>query len=134
MRNTLYFLVIATIVAAFASQTLAQTTSSVIVEKDGDTTKETEFKPAGTTNLNIQMLKDFSSVKQKDPALARQLASKPSLVENQNFLQKHPSLQAFLDKYPDARNGLATNPGNFMPPAPGSKWASHEASGIPRDN
>jgi len=133
MRNTLYLFAIAAIVATFASPTLAQDTGRVIVEKHGNTTTETEFKPAGTTDLNIQMLKDFSSVKQNDPAVAPQLANNPSLVENQDFLQKHPSLQAFLDKYPDARHELETNPGNFMPPAPGSKGASHEASGIPRD-
>ena len=133
MRNNLYLLVFATVVAAFPPQTRAQNTSSVIVEKQGDTTTETEFKPAGMTNLNVQMLKDFSSVKENDPGLAPQLASNPSLIEDQNFVQKHSSLRAFLDKYPDARTELKTNPGNFMPPAPGSKWASHEASGIPRD-
>ena len=73
------------------------------------------------------MLKDFSSVKQTDPAVAPQLAGNPSPVENQHFLQKHPSLQGFLDRYPDARKELETNPGNFMPPAAGSKGASHEA-------
>ena len=79
------------------------------------------------------MLKDFSSVKQSDPAVASKLASDPSLVENQDFLQKHPTLQAFLDKYSDARHEMETNPGNFVQPQPGSKWASHEAAGIPRD-
>jgi hypothetical protein len=133
VKKTFYVFVVAAIVASFGSPALAQDTGQVIVEKHGNTTTETEFKPAGTTNLNIQMLKDFSSVKQNDPAVAPQLASNPSLVENQDFVQKHPTLQAFLDKYPDARHELATNPGNFMPPAPGSKWASHEASGIPRD-
>lgn len=133
MRNTLYLFAIAAMVATCASLTLAQDTGPAIIEKHGNTTTETEFKAAGTTNLNIQMLKEFSSVKQSDPAIAPQLASNPSLVENQDFLQKHPGLQAFLEKYPDARHELETNPGNFMPPAPGSKWASHEAAGIPRE-
>jgi hypothetical protein len=70
MKNTHYLLVAVAIVADFASHTLAQNASSVIVEKHGDITTETEFKLAGTTNLNIQMLKGFSSVKQKRPALA----------------------------------------------------------------
>jgi len=121
-------------VATFTSSAIAQDTGHVTIEKHGNMTTETEFKPAGTTNLNIQMLKDFSSVKQNDTAVAPQMAANPSLVENQDFLQKHPGLQAFLDKYPDARHELETNPGNFMSPQPGSKWASHEAAGIPRDN
>jgi hypothetical protein len=133
MRNTLSLFAIAAIVATFASPTLAQDDGRVIVEKHGDTTIETDFKPAGTTNLNVQMLKDFSRVKQDDPAVAPQLARNPVLVENQDFVQKNPSLQAFLDKYPDARHELETNPGNFMLPVAGSKWAGHHAAGIPRD-
>jgi hypothetical protein len=133
MRSTLYLFAIAAIAAMFASPTLAQDTGPVVVEKHGNTTIETEFKPAGTTNLNIQMLKDFSILKQNDPEVAPQLAKNPSLVENQAFLQKNPDLQAFLAKYPDARHELETNPGNFMPPVAGSKWASHEAAGISLD-
>ena len=133
MRNTLYLFVIVAIAAIFASPALAQDTGPVIVEKHGNTTTETEFKTAGTTNLNMQMFKDFSILKQNDPKVAPQLARNPSLVENQAFLQKNPDLQAFLAKYPDARDELETNPGNFMPPVAGSKWASHEAAGIPRD-
>jgi hypothetical protein len=132
MRNTIC-LVIAALVAGFASSALAQDASHVIVEKHGNMTTETEFQPAGTSNLNMQMLKDFSDVKQTDPAIAPKLASDPSLVENREFLHGHPALQAFLDKYPDARHQLEINPGNFVPPQPGSNWASHEAAGIPRD-
>jgi hypothetical protein len=133
MKNSLSLFVIAAIAVACASTAFAQDTGRTIVEKHGDTTTETEFKAAGKTNLDIQMLKDFSSVKEDDPAVAPQLAKNPALVENQAFVQKHPSLQAFLDKYPDARAELKANPGNFMPLEPGAKSASHEASGIPRD-
>ena len=134
MKNAFYLFLVVAMIPISASIALAQDGNPVIVEKHGNTTTETEFKPAGTGNLNLQMLNDFSSVKQSDPAIAPQLAANPSLVEDQAFVQKHAALQAFLEKYPDARHQLATNPGNFMPPAPGSKWASHEAAGIPRDS
>jgi hypothetical protein len=133
MKNALELFVIGAIVMAFASSALAQVTGNTVVEHLGNTTKVTEFKSAGTNNLDITMLKDFASVKQSDPAVAPQLAKDPRLVENRDFLQKHPSLQAFLEKYPDARNKIETNPGNFMPPVAGSTWATHEAAGIPRD-
>ena len=133
MKDTYYIFAIAAMLATVASPALAQDTGRAIIEKHGDMTTETEFQPAGTSNLDIQMLKDFSSVKQSDPSVASKLASKPSLVEDQDFLLKHPPLQAFLDKYPNARREIETNPGNFMQPQSGSKWASHEAAGIPRD-
>jgi hypothetical protein len=133
MKNAIKLFVIGAIVASFASPAFAQVTGNTIIEHLGNTTRTTEFKSAGTNNLNIAMLKDFASVKQNDPAVAPQLAKDPRLVENRGFLQKHPSLQAFLEKYPDARHEIETNPGNFMPPVAGSKWATHEAAGIPRD-
>jgi len=133
MRGTYYLLAIATTVATLAAPALAQDTGRSIIEKNGNMTTETEFKSAGTTNLNVQMLKDFSGVKQTDPAIASKLASDPSLVENREFLDQHPALGAFLDKYPDARHELQTNPGNFIQPQPASKWATHEAAGIPRN-
>ena len=41
-----------------------------------------------------------------------------------------PSIRrwAFLEKYPDARDEITSNPGNFVTPGPGSKWNSHEAA------
>ncbi len=115
MRNIVHLFVIAAIAAAFASPALAQDTGSTVVEKRGDTSTEIDFAPAGTADLDLQMLRDFSGVKQDDPAVAQALASTPSLVESREFVQKHPGLQAFLDKYPDARHQLETNPGNFLP-------------------
>ena len=47
--------------------------------------------------------------------------------------RKHPALQAFLVKYPAARDEIVESPGNFVTPVAGSKWNSHEAAGIPRD-
>ena len=132
MKNALELFVIGALVAAFASPVLAQVTGNTIIEHSGNTTRVTEFKSAGTHNLNIPMLNDFAKVKQNDPAVAPQLAKDPRLVENRDFLQKHPSLQAFLDKYPQAQHQIETNPGNFMPPVAGSTWSTHEAAGIPR--
>src|ERR1700722_17922325 len=98
MKNTFHLFLVAAMITTCASNALAQDGNPVIVEKHGNTTTETEFKPAGKANLNIQMLNDFASVKQSDPAIASQLAANPSLVENADFVQKHPTLQAFLDK------------------------------------
>jgi hypothetical protein len=137
---------IAVALAAFAVPALAQQ-SATVTEKT--VTEETvthpaqppaivthtmEFQPASTAHdLNKQMLRDFGTVKAADPKIANQLAKNPALVENQAYVDKHPSLQAFLDKYPDARGDIVSSPGNFMTPVAGSKWNSHEAAGIPRD-
>ena len=97
-------------------------------------TTEIDFLPASTANdLNVQMLRDFGNVKQSDPKVATDIARNPEVVANSGYVSKHPSLHAFLEKYPDARNEIVSNPGNFVTPVAGSKWNSHEAAGIPRD-
>ncbi|HLI81131.1 MAG TPA: hypothetical protein VKV03_14185, partial [Candidatus Binataceae bacterium] len=97
-------------------------------------TTDIEFQPAATANdLNVGMLRDFESVKQEDRSVATEIARNPNIVENGVYVAKHPALQAFLEKYPDARNEIIESPGNFVTPVSGSKWNSHEVAGIPRD-
>jgi hypothetical protein len=113
---------------------LAQETTTTVTEKRGNTTTEMEFKPASSAHdLDKAMLRDFGTVKGEDPKIATELAVNPSLIADQIYVKKHPSLQAFLQKYPEAREELQTSPGNFLVPVAGSKWNSHEAAGIPRD-
>ena len=79
------------------------------------------------------MLRDFKSVKDGDPKIAADVARDPEVVQNSNYVGKHPALLAFLDKYPNARGEIVANPGNFVTPVAGSKWNSHEAAGLPRE-
>ena len=79
------------------------------------------------------MLRDFQNAKAADGGIANAIARNPAIVNDANYVAKHPALQAFLEKYPDARAELVDNPGNFVTPVAGSKWNSHEVAGIPRD-
>jgi len=115
-------------------QTVTQTTTTSNPPPKAIVTTEIEFQPAATANdLNVQMLRDFGTVKQNDPKVATDIARNPEVVKNGDYVAKHPALQAFVEKYPAARDEIAENPGNFVTPVAGSKWNSHEAAGIPRD-
>jgi hypothetical protein len=125
---------------AFAQSTVTTTTvdSTTVTQaappQTQTTTTDIEFEPASTANdLNTQMLRDFQNVKQDDPRVGPEIARNPKVVENASFVGKHPALQAFLEKYPNARDEIVDSPGNFVTPVNGSKWNSHEAAGIPRD-
>lgn len=131
---------------AFATSAPAQeatTKDNTVVEKEviiqkghrkeTDTT-EIQFEPASTAdNVNMQMLHDFGAVKQNDRKVATDIARHPQVVEDAGYVAKHPALQAFLEKYPNAHQEIVDSPGNFVTPVAGSKWNSHEAAGIPRD-
>jgi len=58
-----------------------------------------------------------------DPALAGALAKNPSLVNSAGFVSKHLVLQQFLEKYPNAREDIVANPGNYLTPVNGSSWS-----------
>ena len=124
--------------AAFAQSSVTTTTvdqqTVTRVPPPQVVTTDIQFQPASTAHdLNTQMLRDFENVKQQDPAIAHEIARNPNAVGNASFVAKHPALQAFLEKYPNARNEIIESPGNFVTPVSGSKWNSHEVAGIPRD-
>jgi Tfp pilus assembly protein FimT len=129
--------------AAFSPSALAQQTTSTTESVTQTTTTtapkairstEIDFLPASAANdLDVQMMRDFGNVKQSDPKIATDVARNPEVVANASYVTRHPALEAFLEKYPAARDQIVTNPGNFVTPVPGSKWNSHEAAGIPRD-
>ena len=88
-------------------------TRSTVQPKEIVTT-EIEFQPAATANdINVQMLRDFENVKQGDRKVASDIARSPEVVENAGYVAKHPALQAFLEKYPDARNEIVEQSWKF---------------------
>jgi hypothetical protein len=48
------------------------------------------------------------------PETAEQLRKDPSLVNNKEFVAKHPELQAYLQQHPGIRQEISENPNAFM--------------------
>src|SRR5258708_2117850 len=48
------------------------------------------------------------------PEVAEQLRKDPSLINNQDFIEKHPELQEFLQSHPGIREEFQENPNAFM--------------------
>ena len=74
-------------------------------------------------NLNLDQLSAFGQLTASDPALANRLARNPSLVNDEGFVSRHPALQQYFEKYPNAREDIAANPGNYLTPVNGSSWS-----------
>lgn len=111
-------------IPAFAQDTPSSKVTGVV--QNGNRTIVFENNNAG---LNLDQIGAFSQVKASDPDLASKLAKNPSLVNNEGFVSKHPALQQYLAKYPDARQDIAVNPGNYLTPVNGSAW-QHAAPGL----
>jgi hypothetical protein len=111
-----------------ATSALAQENPAdvIAVVEDGNTTIVFE---RGTQNLNLAELRAFDNAAKLNPDMTRALARKPALIGSGRFVGKYAALQEFLDRYPDARENIRRNPGNYVAPVAGSSWA-HAAPGL----
>jgi hypothetical protein len=50
----------------------------------------------------------------ENPAVARQIATNPGLMDNPQFLAEHPGLDRYLSAHPEVRQELLTHPYAFM--------------------
>lgn len=79
------------------------------------------FERADTRNLDLETLRTWSGFAEEHPAVASSLAHKPSLMNDDAYLARHPELRDFFNAHPDVKSAMAENPGNFVaiPPRPG---------------
>jgi len=71
---------------------------------------------AGNPNpdLNRQEVATMDQFLDKNPNIERDLSKNPSLVNNAEYLEAHPQLQAFLNQHPNVKDEIAENPRYFM--------------------
>jgi hypothetical protein len=129
MKSFTTGLIAAAALALFSLPALAQDSPSAQVlgqVKRGNTTIVFERSNA---DLNLDQLGAFSEVASSDPGMAAKLARDPSLVNSDKFVSQHPALQQYLQKFPNAREDIAANPGNYLTPVSGSSW-THAPAGM----
>jgi len=129
MKPFAYTICAMTIAAFMSFPALAQDSSSAKVTGVVQNGNRTIIFERSNVDLNLDQLSAFSEVTASDPALAGRLARDPSLVNNAGFVSKHPALQQYFEKYPNARQDIADNPGNYLTPVNGSSW-SHAPAGM----
>ncbi|MDQ1388649.1 MAG: hypothetical protein QOF56_2103, partial [Acidobacteriaceae bacterium] len=65
-------------------------------------------------NATRRQLAGFDNFLDTHPEVAEQLRKDPSLVNNQEFVERHGDLQHFLQQHPEVREELSQNPNGFM--------------------
>ena len=104
---------------AFAAPAMAASGETLGTVVNGNTT--IEFRAADPSDLDLAKLRAWSDFAAEHPDIARELAYKPSLINSDSYLKKHPELESFFSAHPDMRTAMAENPGNYnaIPPRPG---------------
>jgi hypothetical protein len=129
MKRFVYSICATTIAALVSFPALAQDSSTAKVMGVVQNGNRTIIFERSNVDLNLDQLSAFGQVTASDPALADQLARNPSLVNDEGFVNRHPTLQQYFKKYPNAREDITANPGNYLTPVNGSSW-SHAPAGM----
>ena len=119
MNRIFIVLIAVALPVAFASLSAAQEGKTLGTVVDGNTT--IEFKAADTGDIDTQKLKAWNDFASQHPKIAKDLAYKPELINDDGYVKKHPELASFFSVHPDLREAMAENPGNYnaIPPRPG---------------
>ena len=104
---------------AFAAPAFAQDGKTLGTVESGNTT--TVFKAADRRDIDTHKLATWNAFASEHPNVAKQLAYKPALINDDAYAKKHPALGAFFSQHPEIREAMAANPGNYnaIPPRPG---------------
>jgi phage-related protein len=70
--------------------------------------------PGQDNDTTRQELASFDSFLDKHPGIADELRKTPALVEDREYVNNHPELQAYLQEHPQVREELRENPRAFM--------------------
>jgi hypothetical protein len=123
MKRLSTLIIVVALPLAFAIGAIAQegnqdgkTLGTVV---NGNTT--TEFKAADSRDIDVAKLKTWNDFAANHPDIAKELAYKTSLINDEAYAKNHPELGDFFSAHPDIREAMAQNPGNYVaiPPRPG---------------
>jgi phage-related protein len=65
-------------------------------------------------SMSRWQLSSFDSFLDSHPEVSEQLRKDPSLVNNEDFVEKHPALQQYLQQHPEIREQISQNPNGVM--------------------
>jgi hypothetical protein len=119
MKRLSTLIVAVALPAAFASFAVAQDGITLGTVVNGN--KTIEFKAADSRDLDVAKLTTWNDFAANHPKVAKELAYKPALINDDAYAKNHPELGDFFSAHPDIREAMTENPGNYVaiPPRPG---------------
>jgi phage-related protein len=86
----------------------------------------------GDSDITRQEVANMDRFLDRHPEIAEQLRKDPSLIRNEEFVEKHPGLQEFLQQHPGVREEFTENPQAFMQRE--ERYDEREGRDFDRDN
>ncbi len=99
-------------VAILATTPLLWITPSVNAQSSSPSPQESKTSQNG--DITRQELARFDQFLDNHQEIAQQLRHDPALVNDRNYVQGHPELQAFLQDHPGVREEIKEDPNYFM--------------------
>src|SRR5260370_24007903 len=82
----------------------------------GVSAEQTEERQTEKPNPDVTKgeIASFDQFLDRNQDIDRQLTANPSLINNAQYLQQHPALQAYLNDHPNVTEEIKENPNYFM--------------------
>jgi hypothetical protein len=110
-----YSLVWAAAVALFLSVAVSSTRA---VAQDASSTPQSTVPGPGQPAANPESRNDtaqaFDHWMRQNPEASEQIRKDPALLNNPEYLSKHPELQEFMNNHPDFKAAAAKNPNKVL--------------------
>src|SRR2546422_342273 len=101
--------------AALSSAAQAQPQSQSQTQAQSGSQSQTQAQAAKTDNdITRRELRNFDQFLDSHPEVAEALRKDPNLINNPNWVSKHPGVRDWLEDHPNARQELKENPTAFM--------------------
>ena len=69
---------------------------------------------ASAQHITHEAVMNTDAYLDQHPQIAKRLAKDPTLIDNQQFVDNHPSLRTYLHDHPNARHEFKSHPYKFM--------------------
>ena len=86
---------------------------NVFMQQERGVDRQEDFRDRDRAN-DRYALGNMDRFLDSHPEIAEQLRKDPSLVNNKEFVEKHPDLQTYLQQHPGIREEISENPNAFM--------------------
>jgi hypothetical protein len=114
MAKILKFSLIAMV--ALCMIALGATFSSGVAMAQDDASKQAAGPghPPENPGSRSETAMDFDKYMRKNPQVRQEVEKDPSLLNNPDYLAKHPDLQKFMNQHPDFQRAAAKNPDRMV--------------------